>query len=257
MIWGSKVRFTFISHSTPMTTVEENDAWLLALTIFRRNRLCLLFWSHRSHVFSPSIMLYNMTMTKVPALVLQIYGQEKTTTTTIMTRVLAITKGYGVQATTIKVKTLLLHGCALSKFHVRDSQNTRDQITSERMFKYAWQIAFCAFHSCLMEVQTATYGDACVITTWRLGLWVPLVDRNSGPSLFMNWIKQYFASGFQNYRYLFSSDYGHYGHTKRLHFMETVNSKISEQRAKGKARWKKKSSSCLKFLFFVSNGERI
>ena len=45
-----------------------------------------------------------MTMTKVPALVLQIYGQEKTTTTTIITRVLAITKGYGVRATTIKVK---------------------------------------------------------------------------------------------------------------------------------------------------------
>ena len=56
------------------------------------------------NVFSPSIMLYNMTMTKVPALVLQIYGQEKTTTTTIITRVLAITKGYGVRATTIKVR---------------------------------------------------------------------------------------------------------------------------------------------------------
>ena len=57
-----------------------------------------------------------------------------------------------------------------------------------------------------MDVQTATDGDARVITTWRLGLLVPLVDRNSGPSLFMNRIKQYFASGFQNYWYLFSSD---------------------------------------------------
>ena len=92
-----------------------------------------------------------------------------------------------------------------------------------------------------MDVQTATYGDACVITTWRLGLWVPLVDHNSGPSLFMNWIKQYFASGLQNYWCLFSSDYGHYGHTKRLYFMGTVNTKISEQRAKAKARWKKKN----------------
>ena len=53
---------------------------------------------------SPSIMLYSIPMTKVPALVLQIYGQEKTTTTTMLTRVLAITKGYGVRATTIKVK---------------------------------------------------------------------------------------------------------------------------------------------------------
>ena len=59
------------------------------------------------------------------------------TTTTMVTRVLAITKGYGVRATTIKVKTLLLHGCALSKFQVRDSQNTCDQITSDRMFKCA------------------------------------------------------------------------------------------------------------------------
>ena len=49
-------------------------------------------------------MLYSIPMTKVPALVLQIYGQEKTTTTTMLTRVLAITKGYGVRATTIKVK---------------------------------------------------------------------------------------------------------------------------------------------------------
>ena len=46
------------------------------------------------------------------------------TTTTMVTRVLAITKGYGVRATTIKVKTLLLHGCALSKFQVRESKHT-------------------------------------------------------------------------------------------------------------------------------------
>ena len=38
-----------------------------------------------------------------------------------------ITKGYRVRATTIAaVKTLLLHRCALRKFHVTDSQNTRD-----------------------------------------------------------------------------------------------------------------------------------
>ena len=40
---------------------------------------------------------------------------------------LVITKGHGVRATTIEaVKTLLLHRCALRKFHVTDSQNTRD-----------------------------------------------------------------------------------------------------------------------------------
>ena len=31
-----------------------------------------------------------------------------------------------------RVKTLLLHSCALRKFHVTDGQTTRDQITSER-----------------------------------------------------------------------------------------------------------------------------
>ena len=51
---------------------------------------------------------------------------------------------------------------------------------------------------------------------------------------------------------------GHYGHTKRLRFMETVNTKSSEQRAKAKARWKKrKYSYCLKSLLFVRDGERI
>ena len=51
--------------------------------------------------------------------------------------ILVITKGYRVRATTIKVKTLLLHCCALRKFHVTDSQNTRDHITSERRSKRA------------------------------------------------------------------------------------------------------------------------
>ena len=80
-----------------------------------------------------------------------------------------------------KVKTLLLHHCALRKFHVRDSQNTRDQIASDRRSKRAWSkcvlcIPFilngspngCWLHKC----------DACVITTWRLGLRAPLVALN-------------------------------------------------------------------------------
>ena len=55
-----------------------------------------------------------------------------------------------------KVKTLLLHRCALPTFHVRDSQNTRVQITSDlRKSKRACdKIALCAFHSLLVEVQT-------------------------------------------------------------------------------------------------------
>ena len=72
--------------------------------------------------------------------------------------------------------------CALrTKFHVSDSQNTRNHITSDRRSKRAWSycvlcIPFilsgspnqCWLHTC----------DACLITTWRLGLRAPLVARN-------------------------------------------------------------------------------
>ena len=67
------------------------------------------------------------------------------------------------------------------KFHVRDSQNTRDQISSDRRFKRAWS-------NCVMYIPYILSGspnqcwlhtrDACVITTWRLGLRAPLVARN-------------------------------------------------------------------------------
>ena len=44
------------------------------------------------------------------------------------------------------------------------------------------QITFCAFHSFLVEVQTNACNirrcNACLITTWRLGLRTPLVARN-------------------------------------------------------------------------------
>ena len=36
-----------------------------------------------------------------------------------------------------KVKTLLLHHCALCKFHKTDTQNTCNQITSDRRSKRA------------------------------------------------------------------------------------------------------------------------
>ena len=41
-----------------------------------------------------------------------------------------LTKGYGVRATTIEGQNALHQRCALHTFHVTDSQNTRDQITS-------------------------------------------------------------------------------------------------------------------------------
>ena len=70
---------------------------------------------------------------------------------------------------------LLLHRCALRKSHETDSQNRRDQITSDGRSKRSLSdlrsvhfIAFilngrlneCWLHTC----------RACVITTWRLGL---------------------------------------------------------------------------------------
>ena len=49
------------------------------------------------------------------------------------------------------VKTLLLHRCALRKFHVTNSQNTRDQITSASNARD--QIELGAFLSFLVGVQ--------------------------------------------------------------------------------------------------------
>ena len=81
-----------------------------------------------------------------------------------MMMMMMITKGYGVRAKTIEDQ----------KFHVTDGQNTRDQIRVMRFRvikgpKARDQIAFCAFHSFLVEVQTNAglhTCDACVITTW-------------------------------------------------------------------------------------------
>ena len=76
------------------------------------------------------------------------------------------------------VKTLLLKRCALRKFQVTDGENTRDQITSGRGSKRASSncvlcIPFIVSGSpneCWLHT-----GDACVITTWRLGLRAPLL----------------------------------------------------------------------------------
>ena len=55
--------------------------------------------------------------------------------------------------------------CGLRKFHVTGSQNTRDQIASDRKSKRAYQIVFCAFHSFLVEVQNECWpfaGEKCL-----------------------------------------------------------------------------------------------
>ena len=49
---------------------------------------------------------------------------------------------------------LLLQCCALHKVYVIDGQNTHDQISSDQGANASNQIAFCAFHSFLLEVQT-------------------------------------------------------------------------------------------------------
>ena len=69
----------------------------------------------------------------------------------------------------------------LCKFHVTDGQNTRDQITSHRRSK-------CARSKCILCIPYILSGipkecwlhtcDECVIKTWKLGLWAPLVARN-------------------------------------------------------------------------------
>ena len=87
----------------------------------------------------------------------------------------------------------LLQHCALRKFYVTDGQNTRDKITRDRRSKRAWSncvfcIPFilggspneCWLHTC----------DACVITTWRLGLRAPLVACNDWLMVALNTIDQ-------------------------------------------------------------------
>ena len=56
-----------------------------------------------------------------------------------LSETVVITKGYGVRATTIEGQYAFAPSlCALRKFHVTDSQNTRDQIASDRKSKRTW-----------------------------------------------------------------------------------------------------------------------
>ena len=49
---------------------------------------------------------------------------------------------------------LLLHRCALSRFHMTDGQITHDQIPRVEGRGTCDQIAICTFHSFLVQVQT-------------------------------------------------------------------------------------------------------
>ena len=62
-----------------------------------------------------------------------------------------------------------------------DGQNTRDQITSDRRSKRAWSMCVLCIPYILSGSPILRWlytCDACVITTWRLGLWAPPVARN-------------------------------------------------------------------------------
>ena len=63
---------------------------------------------------------------------------------------------------------------SLSKYHVIDGQSTCDQVTIGSRSND--QISFCAFHSFLVvALMKHNMSHACIITTWRLGLWASLV----------------------------------------------------------------------------------
>ena len=79
-------------------------------------------------------------------------------------------------------KTLLLQGCALRKFQVTDGHNTRDQFTGDRKSKGA--LSKCVL--CILCILSGSPNecwlhlcDACLITTWTLGLRAPLVARKN------------------------------------------------------------------------------
>ena len=72
--------------------------------------------------------------------------------------------------------------CALQKFHVTDSQNKCDQITSDRRSKCVWS-------NCVQCIQLILSGsphecwlhtcNACIIKTWWLGLQAPHVPAKN------------------------------------------------------------------------------
>ena len=78
---------------------------------------------------------------------------------------------------------------ALCKFHVTDSQNAHDQITSDGRSKLAWSNCIL----CIPFILSASPNECCrswlhtcdafIITTWRLGLRPPLAARNNNNNI--------------------------------------------------------------------------
>ena len=79
----------------------------------------------------------------------------------------------------MEVQTLLFQCCALHKFHVNKDQNMRDQSRRVEVKKlhFVHSIHVLSGSPNKSWLHTCTCG-ACVIKTWRLGLWAPLVAHN-------------------------------------------------------------------------------
>ena len=101
--------------------------------------------------------------------------------------ILVITKGYGVQATTIEMSKRFCSNDVL-----RILQVSPDGWSKHAWYDYEWkkvQTRVRAWLNCVLCIPFILSGssnsywlhtcDECVITTWRLGLRAPLVVRNS------------------------------------------------------------------------------
>ena len=79
---------------------------------------------------------------------------------------------------------------------------TRDQITSETRSKRGWSnCVMCIPFILTVEVQSNTGCDACVTTTWRLGLRSPLVTRTDWGQ-FVYFVQNYVSECFMPFMIL-------------------------------------------------------
>ena len=95
-----------------------------------------------------------------------------------------------------KTKTLLLQRCALRTFHLTDGQNTSDKLTSDRRSKRTWLNCVLCIPFILSGSPNESWlhtSDACVITTWILGLRFPLVACSNKKHSRKSAVKQYWA----------------------------------------------------------------
>ena len=109
---------------------------------------------------------------------------------------------YGVRATTIEDQNAFSPALcfvkwnALRTFHLTDGQNTSDKLTSDRRSKRTWLNCVLCIPFILSGSPNESWlhtCDACVITTWILGLRAPLVARNNKKHSRKSAVKQYWA----------------------------------------------------------------